>query len=96
MLAVEWEEFIFIRFVLTEKFISFCVWIVCYRSCWCCGIVTEAAAVMEIEVHRLTHNPTAAWKKLSKKQKVINLQVIPPTSNVTDDKVRYAFGIHCV
>jgi hypothetical protein len=24
------------------------------------------------------------------------LQVIPPTSNVTDDKVRYAFGIHCV
>jgi hypothetical protein len=75
---------------------SFCVWIVRYRSCWCCRIITEAAAVMEIEVHRLTNNPTAAWNELSKKQQVIKLQVTPPTSNVADDKVRYAFGIHCM
>jgi hypothetical protein len=51
---------------------------------------------MKIEVHRLSKNPTAAWNELSKKQKVIKVQMAPPKSSVTDDKVRHAFGIHCM
>jgi len=51
---------------------------------------------MKIEVHRLSKNPTAAWNELSKIQKVIKVQVAPPKSNVPDDKVRHAFGIHCM
>jgi hypothetical protein len=49
---------------------------------------------MKIEVHHLTKNPTAAWNELSKIQKVIKVQVTAPKSNVADDKVRHAFGIH--
>jgi hypothetical protein len=52
--------------------------------------------VVEIEVHPLTKNPTAAWNELSKKQKVVTLQVTAPESNVADDKVRHAFAIHCM
>jgi hypothetical protein len=58
--------------------------------------VTKAVAVMKIEVHHLTKNPTAAWNELSKVQKVIKVQVNPPKSNVTDDKVRRAFAVHCM
>jgi hypothetical protein len=51
---------------------------------------------MKIEVHHLSKNPTAAWKELSKKQKVIKVQVTPPKSDVPDDKVRHTFEIHCM
>jgi len=50
---------------------------------------------MKIEVHHLSDNPTAAWNELSKIQKVIKVKVTPPKSNVPDDKVRPACGIHC-
>lgn len=43
---------------------------------------------MQIDVHPLTNNPTAAWKELSKSQKVIKIHVNPPKQNVTNDKVR--------
>jgi len=51
---------------------------------------------MKIEVHRLSKNPTAAWNELSKIQKVIKVQMAQPKSNVPDDKVRHAFGVHCM
>jgi len=51
---------------------------------------------MKIEVHHLSKYPTAAWNELSRIQKVIKVQVTPPESNVPDDKVRHAFGIHCM
>lgn len=43
---------------------------------------------MKIEVHPLTHNPTAAWAELSKTQKLYKINVCTPTTQVADDKVR--------
>lgn len=42
---------------------------------------------MKISVHNLTQNPTAAWKDLSKSQKVIKINVSPPKNEVTDNMV---------
>lgn len=43
----------------------------------------------EIKVHPLTNNPTAAWKDLSKTQKVLKLNVKIPSKSVDSDKVRF-------
>lgn len=43
----------------------------------------------EIRVHRLTDNPTAAWKELSKTQKMLKLNVKVPEKLVEPDKVRF-------
>lgn len=42
-----------------------------------------------IEVHRLTNNPTQAWNELSQKQKVIKVNVKLPSKPVEPDKVRF-------
>lgn len=42
---------------------------------------------MKIEVHPLTHNPTAAWAELSKNQKLYKINVTTPNTPVADDKV---------
>lgn len=44
---------------------------------------------MNIEVHPLTHNPTAAWAELSKSQKLYKINVITPKTCVANDKVRH-------
>lgn len=43
---------------------------------------------MEIQVHPLTNNPTAAWAQISKTQKVIKIHVNQPKQSVANDKVR--------
>ncbi|XP_049961164.1 metallophosphoesterase domain-containing protein 1 [Schistocerca serialis cubense] len=43
---------------------------------------------MSIPIHELSSNPTAAWKELSKNQKVIKVQTGPPKPLIPDDKVR--------
>jgi hypothetical protein len=55
-------------------------------------VVTYLFAVMKIEVHHLSKDPTAAWSELSKTQKVIKVQVSQPKSNVADDKVGCLFA----
>lgn len=43
----------------------------------------------EIKVHALTNNPTAAWREISKTQKIIKLNVKIPSKTVEPDKVRF-------
>lgn len=42
---------------------------------------------MKIEIHPLTNNPTAAWKSLSKSQKVVKIHVSLPKQVVASNKV---------
>jgi hypothetical protein len=42
-----------------------------------------------IKVHALTNNPTAAWKEISKNQKIIKLNVKIPSKPVEPNKVRF-------
>ncbi|CAG9864296.1 unnamed protein product [Phyllotreta striolata] len=42
-----------------------------------------------VEVHPLTNDPTAAWKVISKQQKLLKLNVKMPTKPVEPDKVRF-------
>lgn len=42
-----------------------------------------------IRVHPLTNDPTAAWKEISKTQKMIKLNVTIPSTPVGPDKVRF-------
>jgi len=44
---------------------------------------------MEIAVHPLSNNPTAAWREISNGQKVYKLNVKIPTKPVSSDKVRF-------
>lgn len=43
---------------------------------------------MSIEVHKLSSNPTEAWKELSKTQRVIKITVKPPNPEIPENKVR--------
>lgn len=43
---------------------------------------------MDIPIHPLTQNPTAAWKEISKKQRVIKVTMKPPQSGVAFNKAR--------
>lgn len=43
----------------------------------------------EISIHPLTDDPTAAWKVVSKQQKLLKLNVKLPTKPVENDKVRF-------
>lgn len=43
---------------------------------------------MTIEVHSLTNDPTAAWKEVSKSQRVIKITMKPPNPEVPQNKVR--------
>lgn len=43
----------------------------------------------EIKVHPLTDNPSAAWKELSKTQKMLKLNVRIPSKPVEPDKLRF-------
>lgn len=43
----------------------------------------------EIHVHPLTNNPTAAWREISKTQKMLKLNVKIPLKPVEPDKVRF-------
>lgn len=43
----------------------------------------------DIAVHRLSHDPTVAWKEVSQAQKIIKINVKPPTKPVDSDKVRF-------
>lgn len=45
---------------------------------------------MKIEIHPLTNNPTAAWKSLSKSQKVVKIHVSLPKQVVASNKVSIA------
>lgn len=45
---------------------------------------------MDIEIHPLTGNPTAAWQELSREQKVIKINVKPPTAEAPANKVSSA------
>ncbi|XP_044270200.1 metallophosphoesterase domain-containing protein 1 [Tribolium madens] len=42
-----------------------------------------------IPVHKLTNNPTAAWREISKNQKIIKLNVKTPSKPVEPNKVRF-------
>lgn len=42
---------------------------------------------MEIEIHPLTSNPTAAWQELSQNQKNIKINAKPPASEAPSNKV---------
>lgn len=43
---------------------------------------------MTIEVHQLTHDPTAAWREIVKTQRVIKITMKPPGSEIPGNKVR--------
>lgn len=45
---------------------------------------------MSIEVHRLSHDPTAAWQAMCKeqKQRVIKIAMRSPNTDIPDNKVR--------
>lgn len=43
----------------------------------------------DIQIHPLTNNPTAAWKSISKDQKVFKLNVKLPKNLVDQNKVRF-------
>lgn len=45
---------------------------------------------MPIEVHQLSHDPSAAWKSLSteKSQRVIKIAMRPPNTDIPNNKVR--------
>uniref|UniRef100_A0A1A9ZKL1 Calcineurin-like phosphoesterase domain-containing protein n=1 Tax=Glossina pallidipes TaxID=7398 RepID=A0A1A9ZKL1_GLOPL len=43
---------------------------------------------MDIPIHALTQNPTAAWKELSKTQRVIKVTMKPPQAGVAFNKAR--------
>lgn len=43
---------------------------------------------MTIEVHQLTHDPTAAWREIVKTQRVIKITMKPPGSEIPSNKVR--------
>ncbi|XP_037939419.1 metallophosphoesterase domain-containing protein 1 [Teleopsis dalmanni] len=43
---------------------------------------------MEIPIHPLTNDPTAAWKEISKNQRVIKVTMKPPQVNVAFNKAR--------
>lgn len=43
----------------------------------------------QITVHPLTNNPTAAWMNISQQQKIIRVNVKPPTKPVEPNKVRF-------
>uniref|UniRef100_A0A1A9WTM5 Calcineurin-like phosphoesterase domain-containing protein n=1 Tax=Glossina brevipalpis TaxID=37001 RepID=A0A1A9WTM5_9MUSC len=43
---------------------------------------------MDISIHPLTQNPTAAWKELSKTQRVIKVTMKPPQTGVAFNKAR--------
>lgn len=42
-----------------------------------------------VGVHPLTNDPTAAWTNISQHQKIIRINVKPPTKPVESDKVRF-------
>lgn len=44
--------------------------------------------MMEIPVHPLTHDPTAAWKEISKTQRIIKVTMKPPNTTIPFNKVR--------
>lgn len=43
---------------------------------------------MQVEVHELTSDPNAAWKKLSEKQPFKKITMKPPKSDIPKNKVR--------
>ncbi|XP_072389976.1 UPF0046 protein C25E10.12 [Diabrotica undecimpunctata] len=43
----------------------------------------------DVSIHPLTDNPTAAWKEISKNQKLLKLNVKIPTKPVENNKVRF-------
>lgn len=43
---------------------------------------------MTLEVHRLTNDPTAAWREISKAQRVIKITMKPPNPEIPKNKVR--------
>ena len=43
---------------------------------------------MEVPIHALTHDPTAAWKEISKTQRVIKVTMKPPQVAVAPNKAR--------
>ena len=43
---------------------------------------------MKIEVHPLTNDPNAAWRELSKGQRVIKINMKPPNPEIPDNKIR--------
>lgn len=43
---------------------------------------------MEVGIHPLTNDPTAAWREISKTQRVIKVTMKPPTTSVPPNKVR--------
>lgn len=43
---------------------------------------------MTIEIHPNTSDPTAAWKELSKTQRVIKITMKPPNPEIPKNKVR--------
>uniref|UniRef100_A0A1I8NXL7 Calcineurin-like phosphoesterase domain-containing protein n=1 Tax=Stomoxys calcitrans TaxID=35570 RepID=A0A1I8NXL7_STOCA len=43
---------------------------------------------MDIPIHPLTHNPTMAWKEISKTQRVIKVTMKPPSTGVAFNKAR--------
>lgn len=43
---------------------------------------------MQINIHPLTQNPTAAWEDLKKTQRVIKITMKPPKNDIPQDKVR--------
>lgn len=44
---------------------------------------------MNVEVHPLTNDPTAAWRELSKTQRVIKITMKAPNSEIPPNKVRF-------
>lgn len=43
---------------------------------------------MKIEVHPLTRDPTAAWREISRTQRVIKITMKPPDIEIPENKVR--------
>lgn len=43
---------------------------------------------MQVNIHPLTQNPTAAWEDLKKTQRVIKITMKPPKNEIPEDKVR--------
>lgn len=43
---------------------------------------------MTLDVHQLTNDPTAAWREISKSQRVLKITMKPPHPEVPKNKVR--------
>lgn len=51
---------------------------------------------MNLAVHPLSENPTAAWEEISQKQKVVKINARTPNTEAPSDKVDLQLSINII